>query len=59
MLKNALPTGCLVFKSLSGTRWSARSDATKALFFHFQEIASALIRISADDRQNIDMRTKA
>jgi len=59
MLKNALPAGCLVVKSLSGTCWSARSDATKALFVHFQEIASALIRISADDRQNIDTRTEA
>jgi len=59
MLKNGLPTGCLVVKSLSGTRWSARSDATKALFVHFQEIASVLIHISADDRQNIDTRTKA
>jgi len=33
--------------------------STKALFVHFPKIASALIRISADDRQNIDTRTEA
>jgi hypothetical protein len=59
MLKNSLPRGSLVVKSLSGTRWSARADATKALFDHFQEISSALIRISADDNQSTDTRTEA
>lgn len=50
MLKESLPEDSLVVKSLSGTRWSARADATKALFAHHKEIVSALIDVSADDK---------
>ena len=38
----------LTLKSLSGTRWSARADATKALRFGYKAIQDALNEIKVD-----------
>ena len=58
-LKSALPPNAVVIKTLSATRWSARSDATTALFSHFKEIRSALSDISNDEHQSRDTRIEA
>lgn len=58
-LKNSLPEGGLVVKSLSATRWCARADAVKALIVHYKEIQNALIDISSDDTQTEDTRCEA
>ncbi|XP_060864355.1 zinc finger MYM-type protein 1-like [Metopolophium dirhodum] len=50
MLKN-MKESVFVVKSLSETRWSARSDATKALSLNYEEIRQALIDISLSERQ--------
>ena len=46
-----LPSKVPVLKSLSETRWSARSDATKALTLNYQYTKQALIDITKSDRQ--------
>ena len=46
-----LPNKVPVLKSLSETRWSARSDATKALTLNYQYTKQALIDITKSDRQ--------
>lgn len=46
-------------KTLSGTRWSSRADATKALFANYDEIAEALIDISSDETQSDDTRSES
>ena len=46
-------------KHPSDTRWSARADATEAVFQGYQQFHSALGEIAADDSQNSDTRTKA
>lgn len=48
ILKN-MKESIFVVKSLSETRWSARSDATKALSLNYEEIRQALIDISLSD----------
>jgi len=50
MLKN-MKESVFVVKSLSETRWSARSDATKALSLNYEVIRQALIDISLSERQ--------
>lgn len=50
MLKN-MKESVFVAKSLSETRWSARSDATKALSLNYEEIRLVLIDISLSERQ--------
>ena len=52
-LKAALPTEGIVVKSLSDTRWSARADAVKAVYLHYDEIKSALENICSDSRQTV------
>ncbi|XP_033125537.1 uncharacterized protein LOC117123647 [Anneissia japonica] len=51
--------GCLVPKHPSDTRWSARADATEALFRGYTHFQSALEEISADSSQNGDTRNDA
>jgi hypothetical protein len=46
-------------KTLSDTRWSARTDAVKAVFAHYMEIQTALNEISSDDKQNLETRVQA
>jgi len=58
-LKDSLPVGGLVVKTLSGTRWSARADAVKALSVHYSQIQDALIEISSDSTQSEDTRCEA
>lgn len=50
---------CLIPKHLSDTRWSARADATEAVFQGYQQFHSALEEIAADDSQNRDTRNQA
>ena len=40
-LKNALPSHGLVVKNRSGTRWSARADAARAVVSHYNNIRAA------------------
>jgi len=51
--------GCLVPKHPSDTRWSARADATEALFRGYRQFQSALEEISADENQNRETRNEA
>ena len=48
-----------VVKSLSVTRWSARSDATRALRENYSEICSALMKIRGDENQTKATRSEA
>lgn len=50
MLKN-MKESVFVVKSLSETRWSARSDATKAFSLNYEEIRQTLIDITLSERQ--------
>ena len=40
-----------IIQSLSETRWSTRSDASKALVKHYSEIRQTLNDIAGSDRQ--------
>ncbi|XP_041432322.1 zinc finger MYM-type protein 1-like [Xenopus laevis] len=53
ILKNELckAPGNLSVKGLSGTRWAARSDATKALRIGFQYVKNALRELESSDHQ--------
>ncbi|XP_050509357.1 zinc finger MYM-type protein 1-like [Diabrotica virgifera virgifera] len=48
-----------VVKSLSETRWSARADATKALYTGFSEIKDALFNICNDECQTAVVKHQA
>ncbi|XP_076044835.1 uncharacterized protein LOC143027430 [Oratosquilla oratoria] len=50
---------CLIPKHLSDTRWSARADATEAVFQGYRQFHSALEEIPADDSQNRDTQNQA
>jgi hypothetical protein len=58
-LKNTLPAGGLVVKTLSQTRWSARADSTMSVFAHYKEIISALSEIYGDNNQTVHARAEA
>lgn len=49
----------LSLKSLSKTLWYARADATRALFFHYNEITQTLSAIVEDTTQNKMTRHEA
>ena len=51
--------GGLIVKALSGTRWSARADATRALVEGYQVIREALNKIGDHMEQNPDTRNEA
>ena len=46
-------------KHPSDTRWSARADATEAVFQGYQQFHITLEEIAADNSQNSDTITKA
>lgn len=48
-----------MLKTLSKTRWSARADASKALYKSYNEIISALEDISTDNNQTKDVQYEA
>ena len=48
-----------VVKTLYATRWSARADAIKCIFMHYQYIRKALTVISDDNRQTVKTRAEA
>lgn len=48
MLRSNLPSDALTLKSLSATRWSARADATTAIFSNYDTIVKTLLDISLD-----------
>ena len=58
VLKDALPSGCVVPKSQSGTRWSANADAVNAMVQRYAGISTALENIMGDDRQKSDTRSE-
>uniref|UniRef100_A0A8C9YGK0 TTF-type domain-containing protein n=1 Tax=Sander lucioperca TaxID=283035 RepID=A0A8C9YGK0_SANLU len=49
----------LTLKSLSGTRWSCRADATKALSKNYAKIKEALANIASSDEEKRDTRHEA
>lgn len=48
-----------VLKSLSGTRWSARADATKTLVKGYRQISEALLKIEQDQNERSETRCEA
>jgi len=59
VLVSSLPTKAILLKSLSVTRWSARADATNALFSSYSAIQNALLGISNDNSQKPATRNEA
>lgn len=59
ILKSKLKPDCQVLKSLSKTRWSARSDASKSLYKSYKSILEALSEIGRDNHQTSDVRKEA
>ena len=49
----------LVVKNLSGTRWSARADATRAVVSHYKEIRAALLEICTNQDQSLETKVEA
>nr|XP_018910091.1 PREDICTED: uncharacterized protein LOC109039167 [Bemisia tabaci] len=54
-----LPEDAYTVKALSDTRWSARSDASKAIFKSYREIISALTEIGENPDQPSTARVEA
>ena len=51
--------GLPTVKRMSDTRWSARADATKALFMGYNEINAALEEIAGDDEEKAETGEEA
>lgn len=51
-LKNAIPDGGFLVKSLSKTRWFARAEAIKSLHCGYQNINTLLRNISESEKDN-------
>lgn len=59
LLTSVLPKGCLVPKSLSGTRWSANAEAVKAPTLSYIPILETLDKMKNDDSQKSGTRNDA
>jgi hypothetical protein len=59
LCKKLNPLNLVVVKMLSGTRWSTRADAVKALFEGYVPIEEALHLLSGDNEQTSECRVDA
>lgn len=59
VLLESMEPGCKVPKHPSDTRWSARADATDALYRGYAQFQAALESIGADSNQKADTRVEA
>ena len=46
-------------KNLSGTRWSARADATRTVVSSYKEIRAALLEICTNQDQSLETKVEA
>ncbi|CAM2098060.1 unnamed protein product [Caretta caretta] len=53
ILRDSLPKGCPVPKSLSGTRWSANTEAVNAVVLEYPNILEVLESVKDDESQKL------
>ena len=54
----SLSRACCI-ENLSGTWWSARADATRAVVSHYKEIRAALLAICTVQDQSLETKVEA